>query len=171
MAWNTYAHRQSSTATGNPSTMYHHQHVATSNWGRLWLAYVGNEVQAPSDPRMRQTRWYLGGGKVQTVEEYSAPRWLRELGIDWRNFTRGGGAVGVPLYIERTVSIPYWLPTSIAILACWSIGRADRRERTRQRRGLCPACGYDVRATPDRCPECGFVPPHVQRDAAAIALA
>lgn len=29
------------------------------------------------------------------------------------------------------------------------------RSRRRIRRGLCPGCGYDVRHSPNRCPECG----------------
>jgi hypothetical protein len=50
-----------------------------------------------------------------------------------------------------------------------------RRPHTREARetaGLCPGCGYDLRATEDRCPECNEpVPPSItRRKRAAEAL-
>ena len=32
------------------------------------------------------------------------------------------------------------------------------RGLARRDHGLCPSCGYDLRASPERCPECGEVP-------------
>jgi hypothetical protein len=62
---------------------------------------------------------------------------------------------------ENHLVAPVWLtvlvPAVLLILPSRGVASAVRR-RGRQRSGLCPACGYDLRATPGRCPECGAVP-------------
>ena len=43
-------------------------------------------------------------------------------------------------------------------LVAAAVTRSHARRRWRARHGLCPHCGYDLRATPNRCPECGATP-------------
>jgi hypothetical protein len=54
----------------------------------------------------------------------------------------------LPLLVIMAIAPVFW---SLR----WLLGSL-RNNRIR-RLGLCPACGYDMRMTPDRCPECGAV--------------
>lgn len=53
------------------------------------------------------------------------------------------------------VSVPHWwiVAAGLVLPAAWC--RSRWRRWRRNRRGVCHACGYDLRATPSRCPECG----------------
>jgi hypothetical protein len=63
----------------------------------------------------------------------------------------------------REIATPLWpwaLVGSVAP-AVWLIRRRGPRTL-----GHCRTCGYDLRVTPGRCPECGAVPEHAPKAAA-----
>jgi hypothetical protein len=57
------------------------------------------------------------------------------------------------------ILFPMWLACAIfaTLPISWAIRMIFRSRRNRS--GHCQSCGYDLRATPDRCPECGTIPP------------
>ena len=52
-----------------------------------------------------------------------------------------------------------WLLIWAVAPSIWWLRQSRRRRLTRNAPGLCPRCGYDLRASKDRCPECGTVVP------------
>src|SRR5437762_2219276 len=59
-----------------------------------------------------------------------------------------------PVRTTWTAVVPYG--SLVAIAALLPMVRLLRRaqRKARDAGGLCPRCGYDLRATPEKCPEC-----------------
>jgi hypothetical protein len=107
-----------------------------------------------SDPEVAG-RAYVPGLRHarRSAREVSDPRegWRRWLGFEFR---RQSG--------WTTLTLPLWSVAAMGLIAParWVLRR--RRDRRRRRDSRCVHCGYDLRATPGRCPECGALPapPH-----------
>jgi hypothetical protein len=67
-------------------------------------------------------------------------------GFRYNRYTGGDGYVAMSAW--------YLIPPAL-LIATFCILRARRIAIPAP--GLCPQCGYDLRATPDKCPECGCI--------------
>jgi hypothetical protein len=55
----------------------------------------------------------------------------------------------------RAVVVPTVLPALVFAIPAFLLLSNRRKAKLRIACGLCAHCGYDIRATPNRCPECG----------------
>ncbi len=62
----------------------------------------------------------------------------------------------LPWFGKDLIIVPLWLASvafAVPVGATWVI--CFRRRRRREKLGLCVKCGYDLRGSKERCPECG----------------
>jgi hypothetical protein len=110
----------------------------------------------------REPGWDFEAGTPSSLRaelearDRTGPPWLHRLGFAYAHI------VYDPTRHRRAVYLPHWAAGAVfAVLPATWVAAAVRRRRAagRVRAGLCRVCGYDLRATPGRCPECGTTAP------------
>lgn len=123
-----------------------HETLVSSDSGRLMF----RRLRENHSERL-VAKWIVldayGSGDFENTDP-----WWNRLG-----FAARGDSVavrGLVAYSEMTSEIPHWaLVLALSLLPIlWR--RSSFRARP-QNAALCPVCGYDLRASKDRCPECG----------------
>jgi hypothetical protein len=123
----------------------------TAHEGGLWFDWAYRPIPAPD----AHVKW--------SALMRDHPHW-------WDRFSPSGGYavdetwLGFYAYLGRNanrtwyfiIRLPYWFIAAASAIP--PALRLRRLLRTRTRDGLCTHCGYDLRGSPDRCPECGAVP-------------
>jgi hypothetical protein len=83
--------------------------------------------------------------------------WVRPhglMGFGWGRNSAHGVDSG---HDEWDASVPIWFPLAMALAYPVMMLRREIR-RARREPTQCQTCGYDLRASPNRCPECGTMP-------------
>jgi hypothetical protein len=101
---------------------------------------------ADSQPR---GRIYCPWNRSYFIEADAAQNWLAV-----RNWPLTVYVLDIRVLVRWTLA----LPIAWGIYLALEQRAGSLRRRRRIATGCCPQCGYDLRVTPDRCPECGAVP-------------
>lgn len=111
-------------------------------------------------PLSYEPGWTKLGGVLSAADRYGNQTFWQSLGFDaYRSPPTGSYPTS-----GWGILVPNWFCALIfGVLPLWLVRRCAREFKASRRRcnHLCDTCGYDLRATPERCPECGMTPAKV----------
>jgi len=129
-------------------------------YGELSVTPVGHSRSSPASPDV--------GDPPPTPEEQFQARFRTDIDLHSEGripiLSESSGRFGfaIAAYTSSSsmppsghywwIAIPHWF---MALLFAAPALRWLWNRRPRPHSGTCPSCGYDLRATPTRCPECG----------------
>jgi hypothetical protein len=123
--------------------------------GKILLSHSSfGDLPKPDAHLLRQ--WHFRSEHATNYRP-SDPPWFNVLGLAFCNAPATRGRSDSRIYLM----IPGWasLLATAALPGLYLARTAKTRRRRRIRNeGRCLICGYDLRGTPERCPECGTVP-------------
>ena len=110
--------------------------AAGTHGGSVGFSWERNSFMSVSPTIVDAGSWHLGPVSVMRGHERASP----QVSGGWVNFDCW--------FVCAATAV---LPALHAPMLMIGVYRRRRRRAT----GRCTGCGYDLRATPDRCPECG----------------
>ncbi len=119
------------------------------------LSFNTTRVRLNTQSRLWRSGWYYstGGSDAQDTLRWEAER-SPAPGV--RQFAGFGYVTDTsPAASLFYIWFPHWFFALLFAALPATQLRSILRTRRRNRVGLCQHCGYDLRASPDRCPECG----------------
>jgi len=117
------------------------QFASVSGW--FYASWVPGWMNDLRDNPLPLSDWSFSHGPIveSNIPDFNDRRWFRS------------GTFGT--YLQ----CPHGVILVVASAIPMALFLRRRRRRRRHDARSCMECGYDLRATPDRCPECGALPP------------
>jgi hypothetical protein len=128
----------------------------TLSFGYDWVAFDSRKLLEDYARNYAPASGWYGGSA--TPNGVRVPSFWGDLGFSrqWK-FDRPSAVGNATANLFSGLEFPHWVVVSLAAMPPGLQLRRHRRVRKRMCAGRCPHYGYDLRATPGRCPECGNV--------------
>lgn len=132
---------------------------------RQWWVFTYDATPPPPPPtprQIREARDTIAAWDKVRQEHLTVPARREEVDLLRDRAREANWVLANHRSSHWQLVFPAWMAAiATAMLPAFWIALMLRRRRgaQRMRRGLCSRCGYDLRASTDRCPECGTLAP------------